>query len=602
MPLFVGLVAGLSIVILAGWLSSSVVSAESALNTTKRWLSPIGAVALSLAAVSVAAASSAAWLMMFGLGLRASGVTVAGLAAIAAVVAWRRRSADKILAALAQQWQEERWLVVTVVVFNVLVLSYVVLTLMRFGDMSWDAWWYHNAAANGMIQADGLYDMPMLVPWVHYAGLSEMQGSYLGLALGDALGFSLIQAPYALLFFTVIGTAAAKRHGGWAGVVMVATLLAVPSVWPQLFTAYVDVAVAAMLGMAAIALLAAWQARSPCLFFTAAILLGAIPATKPFGIAASVAVVAALVGSLRSGLGAKRVAVVVLLMAIPATPFLTRNLIEHENPFYPVETALWAPGDGLSTEEMRSFSDRTQRPLVWRDMSSVEVFVQSMLVFPTMGEGGLEYDARFGGLGLMWLAVVGLGLVTMVVDRRRVVAQHLSLIWLIALASITWALLPAAWWPRFAVAPGGLVLFGFLLVIRPRIVPVLAVAALTMSASMVFLVEWDPNRASVAETAITATIASGYETALTNEAERLVVVGGSPASPGILWGTEPGARIVEESDDLVAVLTENSDALVLVRSAALQHIAPDYLVGYERVQFVDLPTSELLEWLIPTHE
>jgi hypothetical protein len=331
----------------------------------------------------------------------------------------------------------------------------------------------------------------------------------------------------------------------------------------------------------------------------AAAVLGAIPAAKAIGIVAVVPAVVLVVVAVWLRLGLVRVTALVALLAMPVAPFLARNQVEHGNPFYPIEVVSWLHGDGFSVGEMRIEHDIGQRPPQWRDMSQVEVVALSLLVVPTLGQGGLDYDAREGGLGIVWLAVVVLG-VAAATRRRDLRARHGPLLALIAMAVAAWALLPAPWWARFAVAPGIVVFFAFVLMLPTRLLRPVGVAALTVCLITVALVEAGRIAENDgAQRAVGAPFSAGYEPALTSQAQHVVVVGRYPAMPGLLWGTQPGSRTVEQAGDLEAATTADPGALLLVRPAAVATLDPAILARYRQTSFVDPVTREPLTWLAP---
>lgn len=572
------------------------------LPVERRWLSPIGTFTVVLTSTISVATVIVTWLMMMNVGLRASSiVAVISMIGIAGFGAWRRRP-DSILPLLAEEWRRAPVTITLLILVVIGVIAYVILVVARAGDYSWDSWGYHFAINHSMLQEDGFYHLPELIKWMHYPAGFELQGSLVGLATGSVKAFSLVQLPYAMGMGTVVATTLAGRKGEWGGLAGIGSVFAIPAVWTQLATGYVDVAVAAIVLMAIVTLFAAYQTMSVWFLAPSALLIGMVPATKLLGAPGVVAGALLVVSLLLTSINWRQRVLIMALLAIPATPFLLRNYVEDGNPFYPVAFGPWEDAKGISIDQMRADTDGEQRPDEWVGLGFTEVMTESMIVSPLEAwfpDGPddiylFAYDARHGGLGILWPFVIFGGLVGLVAARIRKDESLRSAGWMLVVGFLTLLIIPAAWWPRFALPAGVVMLLASLVLISRRALPVVAVVALAVGGCVVVKAE-SVRRSPEGDFGVKDVLAN-YDTAKLDIEER-IVIGDGLLLPGALWGDRVG-NSVSLAESVDEALVNDPDALILVQKETL---GPNIPETHTAVEFQEPYVSTRWVWLIPSN-
>ena len=418
------------------------------------------------------------WGLLASLGIGGSSL-LAGVAGL--LVAWSgHRRAGSPLPLLRRAGAEVADAPVVWAVAAVLCVAQVVLTsllLTTVGDPGWDAAFYHLPIVGSMVQEGSLFGWPSLRPWNYYPALVEVQGALLG-SLADSLRApSFVQLGYWVWVVLFTASVVAGRVRSSVGVATVVTVAAVPTMWAQARSLYVDVAFGTVFACAAVVLVAAWRTGSRAQLLVAAGLTGALFGMKLGALAAvPLALGVALLALVVQRRGPATVALVVLLGVAGGTPWLLRNAVEWSNPTYPVDLTLPRdPVDGFPGEPPYSlpgiewYVDTIQRPPFLEGEGFLRAGVEQYAVSATtefaaaIGVGEHRFDShntRAGGFGVAWLLLVLGGAVSGVValwrEGRSVLAEPgaPALLGLLALGVVGALATQSAWWPRFTLGAG----------------------------------------------------------------------------------------------------------------------------------------------------
>ena len=332
----------------------------------------------------------------------------------------------------------------------------------------WDSLGYHLPYVDFALQRGSLADVPEDIPYIStYPHAVEHLFIAWRAMLPDDRLVDAAQIPLGLLGAGSIAVIA-REHGARTDTSVAAGLawLALPAVFLQLPTNYVDVASTSFLLAAAAFTLAA---PTPAKIVGAGLALGLFLGSKPSAPIGTLLVFGLLaVRGWRAGHRWPLVASAACVLLLGAESY-AMNLLRHGNPIWPVKLAIgpWTfPGE-LPMQQLLDSGPEAPRlhgPLVSR-------LAQSWLTF----DAPMMFDMRFGGLGLVYVAALPVALY--VAWKRRSIP--IAVIALAALASPD----PAV--PRYILAFPGLVLavaFARVAAVPPRARQVvLAIAAVALA-------------------------------------------------------------------------------------------------------------------------
>lgn len=273
----------------------------------------------------------------------------------------------------------------------------------------WDALGYHLPFVDFALQRGSLDDVPADVPYLStYPHNVELCFLAFRAMLPDDQLVELAHLPFGLL--GALATTALARHWGARGDALLAGLswIALPAVFLQLPTNYIDVACAALLLVASYWVLARPTARS---IVCAGVALGLLLGSKPNAPVATSLLFAALAWrGWRAGLGRWVAAAALLTFALGAESYV-HNVVRHHNPIWPVRLQL-GPWELPGIARMQTLLDagaqapRVRGPLPWR-----------LLVSWTSLGAPPVFDMRIGGLGALYPLALGVALVRVVQER-----------------------------------------------------------------------------------------------------------------------------------------------------------------------------------------
>ncbi|MCC6876161.1 MAG: hypothetical protein IT378_17770 [Sandaracinaceae bacterium] len=332
---------------------------------------------------------------------------------------------------------------------------------------AWDGLWYHEPMVAFALQNHGFAEvsLPSEFAWINgYPRTSENLMLW-ACALSDRRlidGVPSVVAPIALLAFYVLARRAGARKTVALG--LGAVLLYVPGVVLQLRSTYIDLTVLAAF-LAALAFVTRPQFDLRALWLTGLSLafLGGTKATGLFYLAmlGAVGVVRLSIETVRrrSGWPLAHFVLALAPIALIAAPAYVRNLIEHDNPIWPLryQSALL----GITLEGPHDLSNMQ---LPWPDVA------KELWGAPAPGQD--YHDTRRHAYGyaatFVALPLFAVALVTSFVAlaRRKDRTRNLALLWLtLGLGAMTLVMSPAYYWARYALpAPAvGLVMVGWLL-------------------------------------------------------------------------------------------------------------------------------------------
>jgi hypothetical protein len=493
------------------------------------------------------------------------------------------------------------WVVVGSVVLVHVVLA--AISVSTFGDTGWDASWYHLPIVGSMIQEGSLFGFPELNPWMAYPAFVEVQGTLIGTGLGSVRVVSLVQAGMWIWLMIFVAGFLSHRASKGAAVAATFAIAAIPSAWLQTRTMYEDVTFGVILAAAAVTAVLAFQHRHRLLLIASALLAGSLFAIKlgPAGAVPVVLVIAIIAFSSRDM--RRSVVIVVVLGVLPAAPFLLRNSIEWGNPTYPLsltkttEESTIPPVDPpFSMTEMRYTTDDQQRPESLWGLETPEAVFTSLVVSP-LGETArmitdrasdpsryiYRYDAREGGYGTAWLALLAVSLVAAGVvlykspsARRPRTGKAVLAASLVAIGLLSLALTQAPWWPRYTLGAAFIIAIAAGLVAGNRrwssiaaLVIVIPIAALTVVATETEggVPYWNDVVSADDQRLINATGLSvftpPYAPLVIADSDSALVVGDAPNFPAGLWANDWRVDVeIVDVDDL-NIDTECVDALLI---------------------------------------
>lgn len=521
------------------------------------------------------------------------------------------------------------WILVGVLAAIQILLT--IISLSRFGDIGWDGAWYHLPIVGAMIQEGSLFDWPSLNPFMYYPALVEVQAAFIGLITGSVRAASLIQVGYWVWLIVFVAGFVAHRANQTVAAVTALTIAAVPTMWLETRTFYVDIALGVTLAAAAVAAILAYQNRHRLLLLVAALLTGSLFAMKLGASAAVPVAIAVAIVAFSSPHMRRLVLLVSFLGVVAVTPFLIRNAIEWQNPVYPlslskpnVEVTAFAYEAPFSMAEMRFQTDAVQRPEPLQGLSTPDAIVKSYVFLPLRetsraitGSGTppsfwtYHYASREGGYGTAWLVLVALsavvGLFAVVrrtslrFPRTGIVVLSGSLV-IVGTASLV--ITQAPWWPRFTLGACFTIAIAAALVVAKRRWSTIALVVVAVPLSIFSIVASEQNggvpfwqdAVSLEEQALLeatglSIFTPDYAPLVFDDARSIYVFEDSPEFPAGLWGRDWDVDVsLHDLDELAsdAVPLQCPDA-VLVPTEHLQTVE-GWLMG------ADARVRNLVPW------
>lgn len=292
----------------------------------------------------------------------------------------------------------DTWPLVPVVVFVVLVTSLAAYWLPVW---QWDSVGYHLPFVNFVLQHGSLADVPPDVAYVstYPHNIESLFVAWRAVLADDRL-VDAGQIPLGLFGAATIAVLARElgakvEHAVSAGILWVA----LPAVFLQLPTNYIDVACAALL-LAAIVFVIAPVTRTNVLL--AGLALGLFLGSKPNApVGTAILLLPLAWRAWKAGERPALAAALALVAVFGLESYLT-NLVRHHNPIWPIIVKV-GPITLPGTAQMQSLLDsgpnapRLHGFVLWRVLRSWVTF-----------DAKAAFDMRYGGLGLVFLVALPL--------------------------------------------------------------------------------------------------------------------------------------------------------------------------------------------------
>lgn len=348
----------------------------------------------------------------------------------------------------------------------------------------WDGLVYHLTGPAVWLQQGHVGHTPQQIWADVYPQGQELLIAWIGAFTGSLRLAWMSGLPFlALGALAVAGLArsagARRAHAALAGL----GFLAIPAVFVQASTTYVDVATASAV-LAAFQLVLALQRDAPrAHLFAAGLALAVATSIKTSNLLAAALVVAvALVQLARGGVVRASLARAALLLVAPSallsSYWYLRTWLRYGNPFYPLRM--------LGFEGPLSF-DQIVRDNMTPAIASAHGLLGQLWTSWSADavRHAFRYDQRMGGFGPQWLYLLLPALLFALVlfawRRRFDLLGGLALpLGILLVAS------PASWWARYTLFLAGLgcVAFGALLSSAPRPLAALASAAFVVASAL----------------------------------------------------------------------------------------------------------------------
>jgi hypothetical protein len=323
------------------------------------------------------------------------------VAVLAVALLVRRRPAPRLEAVVTRA---------TAPLLAAAAIAVIVATLAAYWlpVWQWDALGYHLPYVNFILQAHGSGGVPDDMPYVStYPHVVETFFLALRAMLPDDRLVDLGQIPFALAGAAAVAGIARRVGAGRPEALLAgAAWVAMPAVFLQMPTNYVDVASGAWLLLAVYFLLASDRAPAgdrrglAARLLLGATALGLFLGSKPSApLATAIALAAFLVVALRRGAPRVAVLVVVLVASFGGAAFVT-NTIRYGNPVWPVAVSigpLHLPGISAMQHLLDSGA---AAPRLHGSLLSRVVRSWTALAPPPV------FDMRIGGFGPLFLAAL----------------------------------------------------------------------------------------------------------------------------------------------------------------------------------------------------
>lgn len=308
----------------------------------------------------------------------------------------------------------------------VVVVAVVLLFQLIVGaiepELSIDGQLYHGPVLANLVQSGSLWGWSAPNQYVYYTDLTMAGGVNLATFTGVTSFDNSIQIPHLLLMIMLINWALARRFSSPFLRVSLATLMVVaPVIWLQPRILYVDLAygVAVVASVFIVVMVDKFRKLDVLILGVA---IGAVMATKPAGILTgmlllAVAVVVVLVCRRRVARLRDSIGVIALGIGVPlslAMSFYLRNLIQFQNPVYPIQ-AKFGPIVLPGILDLSIFTSG-ERGTGLVDPGRLISFAKSLLSGVLYGVTKLDYDPRFGGNGQVPLFVLAIALALIAVQ------------------------------------------------------------------------------------------------------------------------------------------------------------------------------------------
>ncbi|GLZ78441.1 hypothetical protein Afil01_32480 [Actinorhabdospora filicis] len=389
------------------------------------------------------------------------------IAAVAVAAELRWPTPRRTTSRWASGWRARPWFTAAAGVLALAVCGqylWRLLLAVRLPAMDWDGLQYHLVAADTWIQAGYVGHSPYTV-WADVYPLNiELLFGWTGV-FGHTMRYApLVQFPlYLLGGIAVAGLARRMDAGRRAAVVAGLVYLAMPAVFAQASTSYIDAASAALALSALYLLTGLVPARRAGVPLRRGILvyigLGgvatglAVGAKTPYLVLLPVGVAALLVSLWRLTPPAERrwtawcpAVLALVTAAVPVAAFgsfwYQRTWIAYGNPFHPFTLGPFA---GEGTVQDLIMVHNTPPEMAGGGLSAIAASWSS-----DFERHVVQYDSRFGGLGMAWLTII--------------VPLALAAIWLyirsgrrgplpvyLAAGVLTFVMSPAPWWARYTL-------------------------------------------------------------------------------------------------------------------------------------------------------
>ncbi len=349
------------------------------------------------------------------------------------------------------------------------IVAALAVTARLLPIWQWDAYGYHLPFVNFVLQHHGFSGVPQDLRYITtYPHNVELGMIWLRAMLPDDRLVDLAQVPYGAAG-AVITAALARKLGAARGLAMLAgaAWLAVPAVFLQLPTNYVDVGMAAALLGALYFLLASEVSRKNLLL--GGIALGLFLGSKPSAPMAVVFIAALTVFRTVRAREPRGLVLCALACLLFGSEMYLQMLVRHGNPVWPVAVKLGPvtlPGD-MGVDELLAAGAELPR--------ATGGFFERLTVSWLAIDAKPVFDMKVGGLGLILLLSLPFALFALV--RRKDP-------WLLAAVAAT-LLVADASIPRYVLAFPALVLALALAQVTPRFARWATIAVLAVSAGQV---------------------------------------------------------------------------------------------------------------------
>ena len=429
-------------------------------------------------------------------------LSVAGGLAAALVVVWSvtggrvRRSATRhrrVEPTLPKGWHRARrhpW-ECTVGLLAAVALAWRTFVAYVLPPYDYDGMWYHLTTVAGWLQTGDFSRDPLNLWSAVFPANGELVFAWPVLLTGNDTWVNGVQVGFVVLGAVAVA-GLARLVGATTPLAAVAGALfaLTPVVLAQATTNYVDVAIASTFLASLYFVVRFAQAGdgsvplpttrpATVLLLPAGLAGGFALGTKGAGIVyvgalAGVLVVGLAMHRVRRGTSWRAVMVAVASFAVPVLAvggfWYARNLVDHDNPLYPVKVELLGrdvlPGEFTVRDVAKSLPPRDpgNRPELVRVVRS---WAHDVAPWTHRGAEYYSEEQRNGGLGMQWayLQLPALGLLSIEVLTRRGVrvgrllgpfhGDRAALRLVVVAIGVTWLLNPYKWWSRWTIVLAG---------------------------------------------------------------------------------------------------------------------------------------------------
>ncbi len=319
-----------------------------------------------------------------------------------------------------------------------------------------DALLYHGGTSASLLAHNSWWGWSPVSLYSFYPDLLAAQSAEIFLGTGSTSAMDVVQAPYLLILGLVVWTWAGLGRPRWFAGTLSTLVLAMPAVYGQARTNYVDIAFAAVT-LAGLWAFSRWLSDRTTnrWLLISMVLVGAAAVIKPSGAPVAVLMVGVTFLLAMNGRRFRDLLAGLIVVTIAATPVYLRNLIEKGNPFYPLEVSV--PGIKFHGEMTVASLYGGLTPPELAGLGAPFGLMKNLFISAVDGPSVLNYDVRLGGFGypIAALAVIAAAVLVLAIIRRptiRLVTWLFPLVSMVLLVFIQ----PESWYPRYSITAAAL--------------------------------------------------------------------------------------------------------------------------------------------------